>query len=128
MAKVYLECEESVYQGDGGDIIGVDGVDEETGSATSIMPLAMYRNPIEGGKELDVDFDTTGLTWLYIVIVIYTTPEETTWCVPKTCKTRREAKKIHDAIASGMFKGDAPWDDEDCQFDECIIAPLPIED
>ena len=130
MAKMYLECEEQIYPLEENEIsedLPLDELDKMQ-AEMNIVPLALYRNPIAGGKEVDVDIDTTGLYWVYLVVVIYTKPDGAKWSVSSVHKTRREAKKIHDEIESGMFKGATPWDNEDCQFEECVVALVPVED
>lgn len=62
-------------------------------SEVTFCPTAFYRNPIDGGMKFEVDFDTTGLNFLHVVVVHMIDEDDNyKWHMPYICKTRREAR------------------------------------
>src|SRR5688572_25632382 len=58
----------------------------------AFIPTAVYRNPIQGAKELEVDFDTANLDRIHLVVVRYSDSDEKTeysgkWHIEKVCPT-----------------------------------------
>ncbi len=113
---------------------GLDAEDTLREQYVAFVPLAAYRNPMQGCKEVEVDFDTKDLDRIHLVIVRYSETDDKTeysgkWHVEKVCTTRREAKEyekeLHESNEDHIRK---PWAQDGCEIEEVEIASVPLED
>lgn len=95
------------------------------------LPIHLYRNPLPGCKEIDIDFDPIDCDILHLVVVVYSNKEEGSrgnWHISKVTKSRREAKEHALLVESDAVDGDLPWKQEDTEFESVYVTSLPVED
>jgi len=138
MKKLYLECQETVYQigtmDDDSELADImsDVSDVQFNDVKEFSPIHLYRNKIPGGKEILVNDDFSNVNIAYLILVIYSDvqKEEHDWAIATVKKTRRCAKQVQQSIITGEFNNTDQliWDEDGKELESVEIVCLQIED
>lgn len=122
--KIYLEYEESIIQ--------IEGEDQEEQQISTIIPICLYRQPINNAIEIPTSIDTEKYYKLHIVVVFFIDnskgEEKDGWVVVDVLTSRRAAKDVEASINSGTYPSHkAFWDKGSFQLLSTDVFSLDIE-